>query len=1264
MRNKKLFTLAISLLLGGFAVTSLAGCGEEQTKEPGGEHPGGDDNPGTDNPGGEENPEENTYNVSLEYDNALGTVTASKTSGKAGETVTITITPNEDATIKSITINGESKTVANSVSFVTKEGTNTVSVVFEKKDKSFTVALEYDEEFGKVTVDKTEGQDYSAEDAAVTVTIEPFEHYKVAQILINGQERSADELEFTFVPQQGHNLVKVVFAQMSNFEELGAGYNVDTTNFSYKGTPDFTKEEFLTLANNGLKNVDVTDPDNIKSVIYYLDVFYDKFVSTFDIKKTTLEKAVELLKEEEFDILIQSFTTGYQNPEKNQFEFIVDLVSLFVDNFTEEEFVKIMFMGYSFFQFGYVGMTYSANLSYSGLQGSQIEDAEKYFRANNNLDAANELSAYINTSYFNEGSFGKINEENAKTSLSVIRAVYQMVTRALTIDTGEDSLGIKIQNVSQFVYSLNSGEFLNPENYEKDYETVKFLGQVIGTVLPSYKSFKNIFEILDEGDNLLKFMQDFMNYVNGTPYLNGMGEALPAYISNNSESVYYTVKYLGAFFEDLTLEDYKGAMALIGEMLGNSQSATSDYYAPAVKLSKLIVNNLVSYGADADKIKEYLSEGLYIYFDIGNIFTLGNIYHVENSYGTYKLTVTSKKDLRSLVDQNKIVDFINEVSAFDGDNLTEENKQYIDEFIQYLQTNLNSDQQLVKYTDYLITVNHEAKVGTELLASAGLAGGTEKPDNPIDFSKIENFNKDVQNKGLASINIAENLDLIIPYNRYLNEGESYEISTSNSMIIQDFYALVINKNVKFSDEDRLIIRDDRLYDYSNPPSGEEDPSYIASYKLSELNLDLTTKGMKYAQIEYEEGKYFYFSYFVFDEDDVKSEYEVADSNSDSYGPYYLLNLPGEITNPYIRKYVSYQINSYERQVTVGREDLQFANGTNIYYLDTSKAGHFTTELEFSDGAKSSFNYSVYDPQGDVEVRIYIESENGLDGHGRNDFEYQNKEKSKYSGYISLDSDFIDGNGDRKYYSRRYNFANLTADDFENKLDNSTPGPKTDTLNLKLGDKVYKFDFEYIVNEALEDNDTEYYWNFETRGYYYLVGFGYSHSLMQASKAKEEKYRDYNTGEIIDLTYNLDWDNYLSVDAENVSVPEEEIKNHETSAFVEFTSRNNPESTNIGKVKIVYQDEYELYDGKFSVPYDGFGLEYLLEQEFLVVRHEARAKFYKIYERNGELLDTAVSRLINIPIDDIRDQLVANGVGTHTLKITIDGVVYDLEYTVG
>ena len=1251
MKNKKLFTLAVSLLLGGFAITSLAGCGDSQTEEPGG-----------DNPGGGETPTEKTYIVSLTFDNTLGTVTASKNSGKTGETVTITITPNEDVTIKSITINGESKEVANSVSFVTKEGVNTVSVVFEKIDKSFTVALEYDEEYGKVEVDKTEGDDYSAEDSLVTVKITPIEHYKAASILVNGQERSSDELEFTFTPQQGHNLVKVVFMQMSNFEELGSGYDIDTTNFNFNGTPDFTKEEFLKIVNSGLTNVEITDVTTVEQLTNYFDKFYDKFVSTYDIKKVTLEKVAELLKEEEFDKLIQMFTGANQDPEMNQFELFVDLVSLLVNNFTEEEFVKIMYMGASFYQFGYYGISYSASSTYSGLMGSQIEDAEKYFRANNNVNAADELASYINASYFNANTFGEVNEKNTESYLTIFRAVYQMLTRALTINTGETSLGVKIQNLVQFVSTIGSADFLKPENYEKDYETLQFLAQFIKKALPSYKSFKRIFEILDENENIFKFMQDFVSYNQGMPYVNGLGETLPATINDNSESVYYILKYLAAFIDDLTLDDYKGAMALVGEMLGMSQKTTVDYYTSSVKLSKLIVNNLVSYGADAEKIKEYLAEGIYLYYYFATALYQTSVSYVSSD--TYILSLTTLTDLHTVIDKKRVIEFINKVSAFDGDNLTEENKKYIDEFIKYFQENVSGDNQILKYTNYYFTVNQNATVGTDLLVPNESEESEATSENPIYDAQIVNFNKDVPNKGLASINIAENLDLIIPYDRYLNGGESIRLSNNNEMLTLTNSMLAINQNVKFSEEDALVIYNSNLVDYDNPPmEEEEDPSILGTFKFKDLNLDLTTTGTKYASIDYAEGKTFYFAYYVYGENDIHAEYGVSSKSQDQFGPYFLLNLPGEIYSAFRRKYITVELNGYDYEMTIGDyEDLNFKDG-EYYYVDTSKAGHFVEEIELVDNTKMTIGYSVYDPKGNVEINTRVYDKEHMDSYGRNNFEYQNLDISgTYNVDIQINSQFINDDGSYKSFWWSGNY-NVTADDFENKLDNTTPGQKTDTLNITLGGKVYKFGYEYTVNEAMEGNDTEYYRNFASRYYYYLVGFGYSNSLMMASKAKEQYFIDHETGKIIDKTTQENWNNYLSVNAENIEIPNEAIANHEKYAFVEFTSNDYPERKDTGKVRLVYDDEYEIYDSQFNVPYNGQTLDSYLNQEYFVISQTGRAQLFNIYDLDGAQKMIDISRLIQIPTDDIRDQLEKNGKGDLLyLNVNIGGVDYSIKYS--
>ncbi len=1253
MKNKKIFTLAVSLLLGGFAITSLAGC-EGEPNEP-------VENPGVNNPGGE-TPSESTYTVSLNFDNALGTVTASKDSGKAGETVKITITPNEDATIKSITINGESKEVVNSFSFVTKEGVNTVAVVFEKIDKSFTVALEYDEEYGKVEVNKTKGDDYSAEDSVVSVKITPYEHYKVGSILVNGQERSNEELEFTFVPQQGYNLVKVVFMQMSNFDELSTGFNIDTTNFDFKGTPDFNKEEFLKIVNSGLTNVKITDLTIIEQITNYSDKFFDEFVSTYDIKKVTLEKVADLLKDEKFNILIQMFTADNQDPGVNQFELFVDLVSLLVNNFEEEEFVKIMYMGVSFFQFAYTGISYSAISTYSGLSGSQIEDAEKYFRSNNNVKAADELASYINASYFNKNTFGEVNDKNAESYLTILRALYQMLSRVLTINTGETSLGLKIQNLVQFISTIGSADFLKPENYERDYETLQFLAQIIKKALPSYKSFKRIFEILDENENIFKFLQDFVSFTQEMPYVNGTGETLPAFINDNSESVYYILKYLAAFIDDLTLDDYKGAMALIGEMLGMSQETTIDYYTSSVKLSKLIVNNLVNYGADAEKIKDYLAEGIYLYFYLPTALYQSNVSYI--TYGTYKLSLTTTADLHTVIDKNRVIEFINKVSTFDGDNLTEENKKYIDEFIKYFQENVNGENPIIKYNDYFFTVNHEAKVGTDLLAPTEYDESETTSKNPIYTTEIENFNKEMPNKGLASINIAENLDLIIPYNRYLNGGESIRLSSNNEMLTLTSSMLAINQNIQFSDEDALVIYDSKLVNYDNPPmEGEEDPSVLGTFKFKDLNLDLTTTGTKYAAIEYAEGKAFYFAYYVYAENDIHDEYGISSKSYDQFGPYFLLNIPGQISSPFRRKYITFELNGYEYEMTIGDyEYLNFKEG-EYYYVDTSKAGHFVEEIELDDGTKMSIGYSVYDPKGNVEINTRVYDKEHMDSYGRYNFEYQNLDISgTYIVDIQIKSQFINDDGSYKsfWWSGYYD---VTADDFENKLDNTTPGPKTDTLNITLGDKVYKFDYEYTVNKAMEGNDTEYYWNFASRDYYYIVGFGYSSTLMMASKAKEQYFIDNETGKIIDKTTQENRNNYLSVNAENIEIPNEAIANHEKYAFVEFTSNDYPERKDTGKVRLVYEDEYEIYDSKFDVPYDGQSLDSLLEQEYFVIRQIGSAQLFNIYDLDGAQKMIDISRLIQIPTDDIRDQLEKNGTGNSLyLNVNIDGVDYLIEYS--
>ena len=350
-------------------------------------------------------------------------------------------------------------------------------------------------------------------------------------------------------------------------------------------------------------------------------------------------------------------------------------------------------------------------------------------------------------------------------------------------------------------------------------------------------------------------------------------------------------------------------------------------------------------------------------------------------------------------------------------------------------------------------------------------------------------------------------------------------------------------------------------------------------------------------------------------------------------------------------------------MTIGDyERLNFKDG-EYYYVDTSKAGHFVEEIELDDGTKMTIGYSVYDPKGNVEINTRVYDKEHMDSYGRNNFEYQNLDISgTYNVDIQIKSQFI--NDDGSYKSFRWSgYYDVTADDFENKLDNTTPGPKTDALNITLGDKVYKFDYEYVVNEALEGNDQEYEWNFAVNDHYYLVGFGYSDSLMHASRAKEQKFIDYETGEIIDNTLLYDINEFIQVDVANIEVPEAAVEKGERYAFVEFTSNDYPERKDTGKVRLVYEDEYEIYDSKFDVPYDGQSLDSLLEQEYFVIRQIGSAQLFNIYDLDGAQKMIDISRLIQIPTDDIRDQLEKNGTGSSLyLDVNIDGEVHSIKYS--
>ena len=81
MKRKKKIILALNLLLGGFAVSTLAGCGEEGISS--------------------------VYTLDLQFNSELGSVTSETPKGVAGDTVTVKITPNEGIVVDSIKVNGE-----------------------------------------------------------------------------------------------------------------------------------------------------------------------------------------------------------------------------------------------------------------------------------------------------------------------------------------------------------------------------------------------------------------------------------------------------------------------------------------------------------------------------------------------------------------------------------------------------------------------------------------------------------------------------------------------------------------------------------------------------------------------------------------------------------------------------------------------------------------------------------------------------------------------------------------------------------------------------------------------------------------------------------------------------------------------------------------------------------------------------------------------------------------------------------------------------
>ena len=166
-----------------------------------------------------------TYKVSVNTTEG-GTVTASPTSGNAGQKITLTVTPDKGYQLDKITKNG---TVLSGTSFTLEEDDVTVSASFKKIPYSITVNAGA---HGTATTDVAT----AGVGDTVTLILTPDEGYYAKTITVNGNPVIGNT--FTMLPEKV--TVKVVFdliAQAQVGDVLTDGvYNYKVTNNAMNGT--------------------------------------------------------------------------------------------------------------------------------------------------------------------------------------------------------------------------------------------------------------------------------------------------------------------------------------------------------------------------------------------------------------------------------------------------------------------------------------------------------------------------------------------------------------------------------------------------------------------------------------------------------------------------------------------------------------------------------------------------------------------------------------------------------------------------------------------------------------------------------------------------------------------------------------------------------------------------------------------------------------------------------------------------------------------
>lgn len=1007
------------------------------------------------------------FTLELKYDSSKGKVQAEKTQGawSEGLTINVNVQPNQLYYVKSIKFNGKSLAIDN-VSNIYKlpvvKGANVFEVEFELKaedpsTKKFTIDLVVnDEEGGSASVDKTEGE----VGEKIILTIRANSGY-FPYVTFNGTTLEIKSEQTELSPVAGRNKIVVTFSngEESMLEEFARGFEVTKTYEPILGTCEVSKDDFTSYFLEMSAQIDSNSAASTKT---YFEEFYDDIISKTALTEETFAKIKANFTSEDLLAIIKATSSGFR---LDTIEQVISVIIPVINNLTEQEFSIVLYDYLALSLNSSMNSVYT-NTSYHGLFVSALDRAAEYFASNGNKTLADKINSFDTTSKKKETLNETFLVELEKFCQVGGKFLYGLVKELLAYDNNPESLADKIFSVFNLFDDLskNPQAFFDQANREKNLKTIQVLGTILYDCLPSLDTWNFLMDEFEKYSSAFNSFFEFLG-ISGS-YVSYQGNNVKSVISalnDGGDELYYTLKFIGYTIKNCSLEDYNAILDTVYAMMSSQSQDQKTMISSIVKASKIVVENLVAMGSDAEYIKNGFAKAFEVFGKIQNYSTKAKI---NRSGNTYILSFSNVDNAFVGYNFARVSEFVTFACGLNEQEITEEDIEKINQFISEIQKSMPNSGS-TQYRDlYQIIVNDQGKEGQEFIEVI-----SEPTSSKIDFSSVTGVNFDYENMGVGVIDNVYGGKLYISYNNATVNYVDYDfyLSIPSSNVDQ----LVVPAGYEFTDGDCLF------YGHGGAESSAK--------KLKDLSLDTSSVGLKYATFEDETGEFYIFEYGVYEESDVEYSYHV-DSPIIENAPDYIKDYSiVESRSIYIDDVYFY----------LGGKNVEIVNGTFDVSSPGRKKSEFVVKGYENKEKTITLEYLVYEYLG-LEANLefsYSDAEFYFEGK-----ELDNSKPYYFYGEYTLTYRDPEHGWERE--DRNDQDFDLFADDFENGLDNSTSGFKTDYY---LDENGVRWSFEYEVYELI-DGDSDYTYYVDEA---YVTGIGLLNGTNNSSltKAKRSYYRN-------------------------------------------------------------------------------------------------------------------------------------------------------------